>query len=248
MIGNFLHVAMDQLLNQAGKLRYMLGGSASLPLTILASTGASGGIAAQHSDSVHAQVMNGGGIKVVLPSTPEDAKGLLKSAIRDPNPVLFMAHMALGGVREEVPDDDYLVPIGKSRVLRAGDGVTIVAIGLMARRALEAAALLEEDGISAEVIDPRTLHPLDHETIVASVEKTGRLVCVDEARRTCSAASEIVARVSCAALGALRAPPRIVANPDVHVPFAPILEAQVIPQVDRIVAAVRSLQPAIVRD
>jgi pyruvate/2-oxoglutarate/acetoin dehydrogenase E1 component len=244
MIGNFIYLAMDQLLNQAGKLRYMMGGAATLPLTILASTGAAGGIAAQHSDSIYAQVINGGGIKVVVPSTPEDAKGLLKSAIRDPNPVLFMAHMALGGVRGEVPDEEYLIPIGKSRVLREGDDVTIVAIGLMAQRALEAATLLEEDGISAEVIDPRTLHPLDHETIVASVEKTGRLVCVDEARRTCSVASEIVARVCSEALGSLQAAPQVVANPDMHIPFATVLEAQVIPQVGHIVEAVRSLRPA----
>jgi pyruvate dehydrogenase E1 component beta subunit len=239
MFSNFLYVAMDQVMNQAAKLRYMMGGSASFPLTILATSG--GSSAAQHSDSLYAQVINGGGIKVVMPSTPEDAKGLLKSAIRDPNPVLFLMHASLGATRGAVPDDEYLIPLEKARILREGTDVTIVAIGLMARRALEAAAQLDREGISAEVIDPRTLFPLDEQTILASVDKTGRLVCVDEARRSCSLGSEIVARVTCQAFAKLKTAPRIVANPDVHIPYNPALLKLVVPQVEDITKATRAL-------
>jgi len=242
MLANFMYVAMDQLLNQAGKLRYMMGGSAAFPLTILASFG--GTSAAQHSDSPYAQVINGGGIKVAVPSTPEDAKGLLKSAIRDPNPVVVLFHALLGSIRGEVPDHDYVTPLGKARVLREGADVTIVAIGLMAKRALEAADALDHAGISAEVIDPRTLHPLDYDAVFASVAKTGHLVVVDEARRTCSVGSEIVARVAVDAFDALQAPPRVVANPDVHIPHSRSLLEHVVPQVDDIVAAVRDVVPA----
>jgi acetoin:2,6-dichlorophenolindophenol oxidoreductase subunit beta len=244
MFSNFLYVAMDQLMNQGNKLRYMMGGSSKFPMTILATTG--GAAAAQHSDSMYAQIINGGGIKVVLPSTPEDAKGLVKAAIRDPNPVLVLLHAMLGGVRDEVPDEEYVIPLGQARTLRAGDDVTVVAIGLMARRATEAAAELEADGISVEVIDPRTLHPLDYDTILASVAKTGRLVVVDEARRSCSVGSEIIARVAVEALDSLKAPPRILANPDVHIPYARELLEKVVPQTADIVEAVRSLAPAAV--
>jgi len=247
MFANFVYVCADQLLNNANKLRYMMGGSASFPLTLIASTGAGGSLAAQHSDSPHAQLINGGGIKVLAPTTPADAKGLIKSAVRDPNPVLVLLPIVLGGLKGEVPEGEHLVPIGKSRIARQGSDVTIVAIGAMVGRSLEAAEQLEEQGLSAEVIDPRTLHPLDYDTIIASVEKTGRLVCVDEARRSCSLASEIVARVASEAFGALHARPRIVANPDVHVPYAPTLEAQVIPQVSDIVEAVQALELAAAR-
>jgi pyruvate/2-oxoglutarate/acetoin dehydrogenase E1 component len=246
LMANFIFVYMDQLMNNANKLRYMMGGSSSFPITLLASTGAAGSLAAQHSDSPHAQLINGGGFKVVLPTTPADAKGLLKSAIRDPNPVMVFLPFVLSGIAGEVPDEEYLIPLGEARIAREGSDVTIVAIGAMVARSLEAAKTLEAEGVSVEVIDPRTLNPFDYDTVIASVEKTGRLVCVDEARRSCSLASEIVARVSSEAFGALRAAPGIVANPDLHVPYAPVLEAQVIPQVDDIVAAVRALQPAAV--
>jgi pyruvate dehydrogenase E1 component beta subunit len=236
-MSNFLYVAADQLLNNANKLRYMMGGQVTLPMTILASTGAPGAIGAQHSDAPYAQVINGGGVKVVIPTNPADLKGLLKSAIRDPNPVLVLLPMALGSVSGEVPQDEYLIPLGKGSVLREGTDVTIVAIGAMVRRAVAAAKELDAAGISAEVIDPRTLHPLDDELLVSSVGKTGRLVVVDEARRSCSMASEIVARISSTAFDSLRAAPRIVANPDVHVPYAQSLEVEVIPQVSHIVAA-----------
>jgi pyruvate dehydrogenase E1 component beta subunit len=236
-MSNFLYVAADQLLNNANKLRYMMGGSVSLPMTILASTGAPGAIAAQHSDAPYAQIINAGGVKVIVPTNPADLKGLLKTAIRDPNPVLVLLPMALGSVSGEVPQDEYLIPIGQGKVVREGTDVTIVAIGAMVRRAEAAAEQLNASGISAEVIDPRTLHPLDEKLIVSSVAKTARLLCVDEARRSCSMASEIVARVSSSAFESLRAAPRILANPDVHVPYAQSLERRVIPQVDDIVTA-----------
>ncbi len=245
MYTNFLYVCFDQLANQAGKLRYMMGGSATFPLTILATTGASGGNAAQHSDSPAAQVMNCGGVKVVCPSNPEDAKGLLKSSIRDPNPVLYLIHAAIGGARGELPEGEYLTPLSAARVLREGDDVTVVAWGLMARRALDAAQQLEGE-VSVEVVDPRTLHPLDLDAIVASVEKTGRLVVVDEARQTCSAGRDIIARVASEAFATLQAPPRLVANPDTHVPYALELERAVIPQVESIVEAVQAVASATV--
>jgi acetoin:2,6-dichlorophenolindophenol oxidoreductase subunit beta len=236
-MSNFLYVGADQLLNNANKLRYMMGGAVSLPMTVLASTGAPGSIGAQHSDAPYAQIINAGGVKVIVPTTPADLKGLLKSAIRDPNPVLVLLPMALGSVSGEVPEREYLIPIGEGKVVREGTDVTIVAIGAMVRRAQTAAERLEASGVSAEVIDPRTLHPLDEKLLTSSVAKTGRLICVDEARRSCSVASEIVARVSSSAFGSLRAAPRIIANPDVHVPYAQSLERQVIPQVDHIVTA-----------
>ncbi len=245
MMSNFLYVAFDQLANNAGKLRYMMGGSLSCPLTIMVSTGAPGGMAAQHSDSPYAQVINLGGIKVLLPTTPADAKGMLKSAIRDPNPVLFLVHSGVGAIRGEVPDGEHLVPLGSARIAREGEDVTVVGLGVMVHRAVSAAEQLEAEGTSVEVIDPRSLHPLDYDTIFASVEKTGRLVVVDEARRSCSLGSEIVARVAVEAFGSLKAPPRLIANPDVHVPFAPELERQVIPQVEDIAESIRSLTAAV---
>lgn len=245
MMANFMYVAMDQIVNQAGKLPYMMGGSSRIPLTMLCGVGAPGAIAAQHSDSPYAQVINAGGVKVVVPSTAEDAKGLLKSAIRDPNPVLFMVHFALGAERGSLPDGEVLLPLGKARVLREGGDLTIVAWGMMAKRALAAARVLEQQGISAEVVDPRTLYPFDYDAVYASLEKTGRLLVVDEAHRTCSVGSEVIARVAVERHELLRGAPRIVANPDTHVPYAPELEAHVIPQVDDIVAAaLATAQPA----
>jgi pyruvate dehydrogenase E1 component beta subunit len=240
-MSNFLYVAADQLLNNANKLRYMMGGAVSIPMTVLASTGAPGAIGAQHSDAPYAQIINAGGVKVVVPTTPADVKGLLKSAIRDPNPVLVLLPMSLGAVSGEVPEGQLLIPLGSGKIVRDGSDVTIVAIGAMVRRAVDAARQLELDGISAEVIDPRTLHPLDEALILASVAKTGRLVVVDEARQSCSVASEIVARVAVGGLHSLRTAPRIVANPDLHVPYSAVLERQVIPQVDDISAASREL-------
>lgn len=242
LMSTFLYVAMDQVLNQAAKLRYMMGGACDFPLTLIGATGGGAGMAAQHSESPHPIIMNSGGVKIVLPSTPADAKGLLKAAIRDPNPVVFLYHGALGAVRGEVPDDeDFVIPLGQGRVLREGTDLTIAGIGLMAKQAVSAAVRLEEEGISVEVVDPRTLFPLGWKAIADSVRKTGLLLAVDEARRTCSAASEIVARVTQDAFDALRGPPTVLAVEDVPIPFSPPLEAEVIPSTDRILTAARDL-------
>ena len=242
LMSTFLYVAMDQVLNQAAKLRYMMGGACDFPLTLIGATGGGAGMAAQHSESPHPIIMNSGGVKIVLPSTPADAKGLLKAAIRDPNPVVFLYHGALGAVRGEVPDDeDFVIPLGEGRVLREGTDLTIAGIGLMAKQAVSAAVRLEEEGISVEVVDPRTLFPLGWKAIADSVRKTGLLLAVDEARRTCSAASEIVARVTQDAFDALRGPPTVLAVEDVPIPFSPPLEREVIPSTDRILTAARDL-------
>jgi pyruvate dehydrogenase E1 component beta subunit len=185
--------------------------------------------------------MNSGGVKVVFPSTAHDAKGLLKAAIRDPNPVVFLYHNLMGSETDDVPDGDYVVPLGRCRVRRSGSDVTVVASGLMAKRAVAAAEMLEVEGISAEVIDPRTLYPLDIDGIIDSVMRTGRLIAVDEARRTCSAASEIVARVSQYAWEHLVAPPQVLAVEDVPIPFAPILEREVVPSAEQIVSAAKQI-------
>ena len=242
LMSTFLYVAMDQVLNQAAKLRYMMGGACDFPLTLIGATGGGAGMAAQHSESPHPIIMNSGGVKIILPSTPADAKGLLKAAIRDPNPVVFLYHGALGAVRGEVPDDeDFVIPLGEGRVLREGTDLTIAGIGLMAKQAVSAAVRLEEEGISVEVVDPRTLFPLGWKAIADSVRKTGLLLAVDEARRTCSAASEIVARVTQDAFDALRGPPTVLAVEDVPIPFSPPLEGEVIPSTDRILTAARDL-------
>jgi pyruvate dehydrogenase E1 component beta subunit len=241
LLSNFSYVAMDQLLNQAAKLRYMMGGSASFPITVVAGTGASSGNAAQHSDAAYPMFMNAGGLKVIVPSTPDDAKGLFTAALRDPNPVLFFWPGAVAGNRSEVPDGEYVIPIGVSRVLRPGSDLTIVGIGGAAKKAMDAAERLSDDGISAEVLDPRTLHPLDHQTIIDSVSRTGRLLVVDEARSTCSAGSEIIARVARCGFSSLRVAPQLIAVPDVPIPFNPILEKEVLPSVARIVQQAREL-------
>ncbi len=242
MTGNFFYTGMDQVANQIAKLPYMTGGQIRLPLVLLATTGAAGGNAAQHSDSPYPALMNLGGLKIVLPSTPADAKGLFKSAIRNDNPVVFLQQAAIGGVRGEVPDDpEWLVPLGLADVKRVGQDVTVVAIGLMVRRALEAAAPLAAEGIDIEVIDPRTLAPLDFDTIFASVQKTGRLVVVDEARQACSAASEIAATVAEQGFQWLKAPIGRVTSHNVPIPYARVMENYVVPDQARITAAVHRL-------
>jgi pyruvate dehydrogenase E1 component beta subunit len=241
MVGSFIYGAMDQVANQAGKLRYMMGGQLELPLVILAAHGVSSSAAAQHSDSVHPYVMQSGPWIVVAPSTPRDAAGLLLSAIRNPNPVAFFFHNGLGGEREEVSDDPVPEPLGRSSILGTGSDVTVVANGLMAVRALKAREMVSGSGISVEVLDPRTWHPMDEEGICESVRKTGRIVVVDEARRSCSGGSEVLARVAAKAWSDLSSPPMLVATPDLPVPFSPPLEAELIPSVERIADAVRHL-------
>jgi pyruvate dehydrogenase E1 component beta subunit len=228
MVGSFFYVAMDQVANQAAKLPYMSGGQVNLPLVYFTASGPSGSAAAQHSENPHPMLMNVAGLKIVMPGTPYDAKGLMLSAIREPHPVIYFQDASLGGMRGPVPEESYAVPLGVADVKREGTDVTIVAIGALVREALAAAQALEAEGISAEVLDPRTLVPLDTEAILRSVRKTGRLVACDNARLTCGAASEIVARVTEQAFDALKAAPQRVAWEDAPVPFAPGLEKRIL--------------------
>lgn len=241
MMGTFMYMGMEQLVNQAAKLHYMTGGQIKMPAVFLAAIGAPGSTAAQHSDSPYPMFMNLPGLKIAMPTTPYDAKGLFKSAIRDNNPVIFLYHGALGGSRGEVPNEEYTIPFGLADIKREGSDVTLVAIGWMVPRSLEVAATLANEGISVEVIDPRTLAPLDTETILTSVAKTGRLVVVDEAREVCSAASEISAVVAQHGFSSLKAPIERVTTPNVPIPFSPPLEQAVIPSVERIANAVKKV-------
>jgi pyruvate dehydrogenase E1 component beta subunit len=236
----FSFVAMDQIVNQASKIRYMFGGQADFPVTYRCTTGGGIGLAAQHSQSPYSMWMHLAGLKIVLPSTPADAKGLLKSAIRDNNPVVSFECSRLVAATGPVPDGDHLVPIGVADVKRAGADVTIVGLAYYVQEALAVAEELAREGISAEVIDPRTLVPMDIETVWTSVRKTGRLVIVDEAPATCSAASEIAALVveDPDTFRALRAPVRRVCAVPVPVPYSPTLERAALPSRDDIKAAV----------
>jgi pyruvate dehydrogenase E1 component beta subunit len=224
MFASFMYVAMDQIANQAGRIRYMSGGQVSLPMVLLGGVGPLGQAGAQHSESPHATLMNVGGLKVVLPSTAADAKALMRSAIRDPNPVVFLMDISLTGTRGEVPADAPAVPLGSADVKREGTDVTVVAIGSAVGRALTAAAQLEERGISVEVVDPRSLVPLDLATILTSVRKTARLVVAEPGRRSCGLAAEVTALVAEEAWADLAAPPVRVTWPDVPVPYSPALE------------------------
>jgi pyruvate/2-oxoglutarate/acetoin dehydrogenase E1 component len=240
-IAPFIYCAFDQIVNQAAKLRYMSGGQARLPITFRTLYGAAGGAAAQHSETVYPHLLPVPGLKIVAPSSPADMKGLLKSAIRDDNPVVVFEHAALGRSREEVPDGDLLVPIGKASVKREGKDVTVVAIGAMVPRALAVANRLAKDGIEAEVVDPRTLAPLDEETLLNSLGKTNRMVIVDEAHLRGSAASEISATMVEKGFDLLDAPIRRVAALDVPIPFSRPLETAVLPDEQRIEAAIRAV-------
>jgi pyruvate dehydrogenase E1 component beta subunit len=240
MVGSFFYVSMDQVANQAAKLPYMSGGQVSLPIVYFTASGPSGSAAAQHSENPHPMLMNVAGLKVVMPSTPRDAKGLMVSAIRDPNPVVYFQDAVLGGNRGSVPEEPYAIPIGEAEVKREGEDVTVVAIGALVGKALKVAEELEAEPVSVEVVDPRTLVPLDRGTILESVRKTGRLVVCDNARLTCSAASEIAATVSEEAFDALKTAPRRVAWEDVPVPFSPVLENRVLVDEEKIRGAVMS--------
>jgi pyruvate dehydrogenase E1 component beta subunit len=237
----FSFVAMDQIVNQAGKIRYMFGGQADFPVTYRCSTGGGMGLAAQHSQSPYSMWMHVAGLKIILPATPADAKGLLKSAIRDNNPVVSFECSRLNAVVGPVPDGDHTVPLGIADVKRSGTDVTVVGLAYYVREALAAAEELAREGISVEVVDPRTLVPLDVETIRASVRKTGRLVVVDEAPPTCSAASEIAAVIveDPVTFGALKAAVHRVCAASVPVPYSPTLEKAALPDRARIIAAIR---------
>ena len=242
MFGNFIHTGFDSIANQAAKLRFMTGGQIRLPITYMAVYGGGKSTAAQHSDTPYPQLMNLGGINVVVPSSPSDAKGLLKASIRNDNPTFFLQAGGRGGEMGDVPDEDYVTPLGQAEVKRAGTQATIVAIGAMVRPALRAAeTLAKQSGLSIEVVDPRSLVPLDEATILASVAKTGRLVVADEARDRCSAASHIAAVVADKGFASLVAPVKRVTVPNVAMPYAPLLEKSIFPDADMIAAAVNEV-------
>jgi len=241
MYMDFMTIAMDQIVNQVAKMRYMFGGKARLPLVIRTPSGAGRGQAAQHMQSLEAWFIHVPGLKVVMPSTPRDAKGLLKSAIRDDNPVIFVEHKLLYATRGEVPDDEVLIPLGQAEVKRPGRDATVVATSRMVRFALSAAERLSEEGIEVEVMDPRTLVPLDIETIVESVKRTNRVLIVHEACERGGVGAEIAAQIQERAFDWLDAPIKRLANPNVPIPFAQNLEALAIPDEERIAAAVREL-------
>jgi pyruvate/2-oxoglutarate/acetoin dehydrogenase E1 component len=241
MFGDFLTLAMDQLVNQAAKVHYMSGGKLKAPLVLRTTLGATRRSAAQHSQSLHAWVAHVPGLKVVLPATPYDAKGLLKSAIRDDNPVVFFEDKMMFATRGEVPDEEYVLPLGVADVKRPGDDVTIVATSSMVYVALEAASLLAAEGIEAEVVDPRTLVPLDVETLVASARKTGYVVVVDEGHERYGATAEIASRIAADAFYDLDAPVKRMGAMDVPVPFSPVLEDQTVPTPEGVAAEVRKL-------
>jgi pyruvate/2-oxoglutarate/acetoin dehydrogenase E1 component len=236
---DFVALAMDQIINQAAKARYMFGGKAQVPLVMRAQGGGGRGNAAQHSQSLEMWFVHVPGLIVVQPSTPFDAKGLLKSAIRDDNPVIFLEHKLLYNTTGLVPDEEYLAPIGVADVKRAGDDVTIVATSRMVLFAMNAAQELAQHGIEAEVIDPRTLKPLDTGTIVRSVQKTGRLVVVNEGHLTGGFTAELAARVQREAFDWLDAPIMQVATEDVPLPYSGLLELEALPAVEDIVNAVQ---------
>ncbi len=237
-INTLQYVAMDQLTNQMARLRYMMGGQRNIPVTVRVVGAGSSGAAAQHSDSTWAQLIHIG-LKVVVPSTPYDVKGLLKTAIRADDPVVIYEPVHLYGTKGEIPEDEFLVPLGVADVKRVGSDVTVVATGHFVREALKAAEeMAQTHGLSVEVVDPRTLYPLDIETIVKSVRKTGHLVVVDDGYRFCSFASEVAAIVSEEAFDALKAPIRRVTRPMVPVPFSPPLLQAVTPTGTHIAGAI----------
>ncbi len=241
MFIDFITLAMDQLVNHAAKLHYMSGGQLKIPLTVRVQCGISGTMGAHHSQSLEAWFAHVPGLKVVMPATPADARGLLKSAIRDDNPVLFVEHRGLYWTRGQVPDEDLLVPLGQASVLRLGDQLTIVALANMVRAALDAAEELAGLGISAEVIDPRSLSPLDTQTIVDSVRKTSRMIIVHEAVEHGGIGGEIVAQIQQQAFYYLDAPVLRVAAPFAPVPASPALEKEFLPSKMRIIEAARKL-------
>ena len=241
MFMDFIGVCFDQILNQMAKMKYMFGGKATLPLTVLTNAGAGTSSAAQHSQSLEVLLCHIPGLKVVSPSTPYDAKALMKAAIREDNPVFFIQHKRLGRLRGEVPEGDYDVPIGKAKVVREGKDLTIVATSYMVQEALAAAARLAEQGIEAEVVDPRTLVPLDMESIVESVKKTHRALVVHEAVRFCGVGAEIAAQITEEAFDYLDGPPLRIGAPFSPVPYSPVLEKAWIPDADQIVEKATSL-------
>lgn len=241
MFVDFFGVCMDQIFDQGAKMRYMFGGKASCPLVIRTMIGAGMGAAGQHSGCHYSVFTHMPGIKTVVPSTPADAKGLLTAAIRDDDLVVFFENKMLYDMSGEVPEGEYILPLGKADIKREGTDVTIVAISRMVQQALAAADALEAEGISVEVVDPRTLSPLDEETILDSVAKTHRLIVVDEDNPRCSAATDIAALVADKGFNELDAPIKLITAPHTPVPFSPPLEQFYIPNAERIIATVQEI-------
>jgi pyruvate/2-oxoglutarate/acetoin dehydrogenase E1 component len=239
----FCFVAMDQIVNQAAKIHYMFGGQVTFPILYRAAVGGGTQVAAQHSQSPYSMFMNVAGLKMFLPSTPYDMKGLLKTAIRDNNPVISFESSRLMGKKGPVPDEDYAIPLGQADVKREGRDVTVVALAWLVHEALAAAEELATEGISVEVVDPRTLVPLDRETIRNSVQKTGRLVIADEAGPTAGFSAEIaaIATEDAATFTRLKAPVKRVCALPVPIPYSPILESAVFPDRNRIIAGIREV-------
>lgn len=241
MFGDLVTLAMDQIVNQAAKIHYMFGGQANVPLVIRTPFGGGVNIAAHHSQSLEAWFMHTPGLHVATPSTPYDAKGLLKTAIRDDNPVVFCEHKLLYPIKGLIPEEEFTIPFGSADIKREGADVTIVATMFMVHEALKAAETLERDNLSVEVVDPRTLIPLDKEAIVSSVKKTGHLIVVTEGCKTAGVGAEITAIVAEEAIDYLDAPIRRVAEPDTPIPFSPTLEKFVIPNEESIIKAVKEI-------
>jgi pyruvate/2-oxoglutarate/acetoin dehydrogenase E1 component len=240
-MSEFMLVAMGQLLNEAPRLRYMSGGQVKVPLVFKAGYGFAAGWAGQHSNCIYNTMMGIPGLKVALPSTPADAKGLMAAAIRDDNPVMYLHHYMTMLDKGPVPEGDYVIPFGVADVKRAGSDVTIVATGWMVTKSLAAAETMAKDGISVEVIDPRTIAPLDIDTIVKSVKKTGRLVLVDQATRHASVAAIIAGEIAERGFQYLKGPVKLVTAMDTSVPYSEPLEKYVMPSEEKIVKAVRSV-------
>jgi len=233
---------MDEIVNQAAKMCYMTGGQTKVPLVIRTATGAGISAAAQHSERIEAWYVHIPGLKVAYPSTPADAKGLLKTAIRDDNPVIFFEHVMLYSHKGEIPEEkDFLIPFGKADIKRTGKNLTVVATGILVIHALKAAEELAKEGIEIEVIDPRTLVPFDKETVLHSVKKTGRLIIATEETKRGSFASEVSAVVSEEGLLLLKQPIKRVCAPDAPVPFSSVLEKAYLPGSEKIIAAVKEM-------
>ncbi len=239
MFGDFITLVMDQIVNQAAKMRYMTGGQVEVPMTVRATMGGGRSSGAQHSQSWHAWFAHVPGVKVVVPSTPYDAKGLLKTALRDPNPVVFFEDKVMyHKIKGLVPEEEYLIPFGQADIKREGSDVTLIALSRMIHPTLAAAEKLAAEGIQAEVVDPRTLTPLDEQTLIASVAKTGGAVIVDEGYNRFGVTAELAAVIAQGAFDYLDAPIERLGAMDVPIPFSPVLEFATIPDEERIIAAV----------
>lgn len=245
MFTDFSTLAMDQIINQAAKARFMSGGKVSVPLVIKMQSGAGRGKAAQHSQSFEAIYSHIPGLKVVMPSTPYDAKGLFKSAIRDNDPVVYMEHGSIYGIKGHVPEEDYTIPMGVGDIKREGKDISIITYSYMVHKALAAAEILEADGIDAEVVDLRTLRPMDTEIITASVKKTHRVVVLHEACITGGIGGEIVAKIAESVFDYIDAPIKRVGIPDVPIPYAKSLEDTIVPNEEKLIACIQGVMEGI---